>query len=614
MRRILAAALFSTILTIAADAPPVYWLLWFDTEDYVDPASDDAALRLARELDAMGVRATFKVVGEKARVLEERGRRDVIAALSKHDIGYHTNYHSIPPAPAVYLQKLGMADGAREFERREASGVEDIRRIFGVTPSSYGQPGNSWAPQTNVTLRKWGIPVYMDDGDQVGFDGQPFWFGGILYAFNLKNFTMRADLNDPALLGDAKSKFDAAVAAAKARGGGVLQSYYHPTEWSSTEFWDGVNFKYGANTPRNEWKKPQARTPESREQAFRIFFEFVKHVKNTPGVRIVTARDLPQLVENPLQRPISKDAATSLLAKSLDAHESWSAADLLLAALDVRPRYVDGPDQRGETSAGIASTIPRWLFDKTKADAKAYIETHGKLPSYVWAGNDSLSLADFAATLASAPATGSVPVRKGDLLTEQRIAKDAGKAYNWVIHAKGFAPADLLDLARLQAWTLKPAKLRETERASFVPAAFEVPRVYETAKYKLVPLGPELARQDYEAYMSSIEHLQQTFTRSKNWPRAGLTMADAIKDVEGEKARFDARRSFTYAIVTLDGKDELGCLYLSPSRQPDADAVARLWVTKARFDAGFEREVLPELKSWIAAKWPFRAVAWPGRD
>jgi hypothetical protein len=78
-------------IAFAADAtPPVYWLLWFDTEDYIDPASDDAALRLAKELDAMGVRATFKIVGEKARVWEERGRRDVISAVALHDIGYHT--------------------------------------------------------------------------------------------------------------------------------------------------------------------------------------------------------------------------------------------------------------------------------------------------------------------------------------------------------------------------------------------------------------------------------------------------------------------------------------------------------------------------------------------
>src|SRR5260370_15043941 len=82
-------------------------VLWFDTEDYILPASDDAALRLATWLSEQGIKATFKVVGEKARTLERRGRTDVIAALKKHEIGYHSNWHSVPPTPAQYLTECG---------------------------------------------------------------------------------------------------------------------------------------------------------------------------------------------------------------------------------------------------------------------------------------------------------------------------------------------------------------------------------------------------------------------------------------------------------------------------------------------------------------------------
>src|SRR6266436_2906909 len=91
---------------------PVYIVLWFDTEDYIEPAADDAALRIANDLAGMGVRATFKVVGEKARVLESRGRKDVVHALAAHNIGYHSNFHSIQPVPAVYLRRLGFIEGA----------------------------------------------------------------------------------------------------------------------------------------------------------------------------------------------------------------------------------------------------------------------------------------------------------------------------------------------------------------------------------------------------------------------------------------------------------------------------------------------------------------------
>src|ERR1700693_3624455 len=136
MKRVL--ILLFLCLNLAAARSPVYVVLWFDTEDYIDPIADDAALRIAQDLDRLGVRATFKVVGEKARTLEARGRRDVIRALEHHDIGYHSNFHSMQPTPALYLRDMGWLDGAAEFERREAPGVADIRRIFGVTPSCYG--------------------------------------------------------------------------------------------------------------------------------------------------------------------------------------------------------------------------------------------------------------------------------------------------------------------------------------------------------------------------------------------------------------------------------------------------------------------------------------------
>src|SRR5262245_42186289 len=97
----------------------VYVVLWFDTEDYILPPSDDAAMRVATFLKGQGIRGTFKVVGEKARTLERRGRKDVIAALAEHEIGYHSNYHSTQPSPAMYLNEMGWTDGVREFDRRE---------------------------------------------------------------------------------------------------------------------------------------------------------------------------------------------------------------------------------------------------------------------------------------------------------------------------------------------------------------------------------------------------------------------------------------------------------------------------------------------------------------
>ena len=147
---------FSSASSAAPAAKPrIDVILWFDTEDYLLPADDDASKRLAEMLTERNIRATFKVVGEKARVLEKRGRSDVIAALKKHDIGYHANFHSVHPTPSEYLADCGLLDGVAEFVRREGGGAADVRRIFAVnTLSCYGQPGSSWGAQTLAGLSR----------------------------------------------------------------------------------------------------------------------------------------------------------------------------------------------------------------------------------------------------------------------------------------------------------------------------------------------------------------------------------------------------------------------------------------------------------------------------
>src|SRR4029077_19295561 len=121
MRKILAGLICLMACAVLAGEtkpPEVDVILWVDTEDYLLPADDDASKRLAEMLTQRGIRATFKVVGEKARVLERRGRHDVIEALKKHDIGYHANFHSVHPTPSEYLAECGLLDGMAEFVRR----------------------------------------------------------------------------------------------------------------------------------------------------------------------------------------------------------------------------------------------------------------------------------------------------------------------------------------------------------------------------------------------------------------------------------------------------------------------------------------------------------------
>jgi hypothetical protein len=175
-----------------------------------------------------------------------------------------------------------------------------------------------------------------------------------------------------------------------------------------------------------------------------------------------------------------------------------------------------------------------------------------------------------------------------------------------------FAALALAPAARAQQ---APGAAAGAERARpFVPASFSPPTRVETKTFTLVPLGPALAQIDFAAYMSSIEHLQKTFTRSTAWPHPGITDADAMRDMEGEQTRFLKRQSFAYAVLTPDGRRERGCVYVSPSPVEGHDAVVRLWVTKAEHDAGFDAELYVWVTGWIRKDWPFRRVAYPGRS
>lgn len=151
-------------------------------------------------------------------------------------------------------------------------------------------------------------------------------------------------------------------------------------------------------------------------------------------------------------------------------------------------------------------------------------------------------------------------------------------------------------------------------KSSFVPADFQIPTLVETPGFKVVPLGPALVDIDFAAYMSSIEHLQTTFTRSTSWPHKDVSAADAMKDMQTEQGRFERRESFAYAVLAPDGSRERGCIYVYPSTVEGYDAVVTMWVTKAEYDAGFDTELYAWAQKWVASAWPFAKVAYPGRS
>lgn len=467
----------------------VYVFLWFDTEDYILAQSDDAAKRIALFLTQQGIRATFKMVGEKGRVLERRGRRDVIGALAQHEIGYHSNTHSQHPTVAEYESTLDWETGVEEFTRRERAGFDDLKRIFAQAPSCYGQPGESWAPQPYGALKKWGVQVYLDEAKHIGLNGKPFWYGGLLNIFNTSEGPQLRPNDDWSNLAEAKAKFQSFYLRMTSRPeGGIISLYFHPAEFIHHQFWDAVNFAHGANPPPQEWKLPPVKTPEESDKAFNYLEELVASMKSFPRVEFVTASQGLSLFADSAQKRAFSSSELADIAAHVDQEISFQLRDdYNLAPSEVfallerflagvirkkgsEPTVLDGtPSGPPSAAVPIRDTLEvAWSqFARTVLDVADFLEKRNQIPVVVWLGSVAVSpeayLLGLARVTKSLMAKGELPetvtISPARLVSAPYVANDDPALWHWVIFPEGFHSPHLMDLARLQAWTLKPARI-----------------------------------------------------------------------------------------------------------------------------------------------------------
>jgi hypothetical protein len=138
---------------------------------------------------------------------------------------------------------------------------------------------------------------------------------------------------------------------------------------------------------------------------------------------------------------------------------------------DQRPEQV-----QLEFAYGPAAAPQRFLtegafrWDAVRQGAKELLDAvhqTGQLPSVVWIAGQPLRPEDFAVTLASVVAAGhypaQVPLRQGELEAKKFVADDSPRLWGWVIFPPGFTAPHMMEIAKLQAWTIKPAVLRKLD-------------------------------------------------------------------------------------------------------------------------------------------------------
>ncbi len=146
----------------------------------------------------------------------------------------------------------------------------------------------------------------------------------------------------------------------------------------------------------------------------------------------------------------------------------------------------------------------------------------------------------------------------------------------------------------------------------FVPRELHVPAKLETAEFRLRMLTIHDVVKDFDAVVTSVNHLK-TLRPGGKWPE-GLTLEQNLIDLGWHQKEFQIRRSFAYTVVSLSEQTVKGCVYIEPTRKRGYDAEVYLWARQSELANGLEERLYETVQRWLTNEWPFEKAAFPGRS
>ena len=152
-------------------------------------------------------------------------------------------------------------------------------------------------------------------------------------------------------------------------------------------------------------------------------------------------------------------------------------------------------------------------------------------------------------------------------------------------------------------------------RQTLVDEDFEVPQGLVNEKFRLRMLTIHDLVKDYEAVMSSAEHLKETYSAiwDSDWPE-GLTNEEDLIGLWRHQMEFVLHYSFAYTIMSPDESLCLGCLYINPCRKMGYDAEVSMWGRSSELVNNLDSELYSCIKKSIDEAWPFSRPAYLGRE
>ena len=142
------------------------------------------------------------------------------------------------------------------------------------------------------------------------------------------------------------------------------------------------------------------------------------------------------------------------------------------------------------------------------------------------------------------------------------------------------------------------------ETATFVPPTFAAPGPPRVGPYVWNILEPTILAPDYQALLD----------RDGRTGPVTITSPQDYGELKRHQWEFQHHTAFAYGVLSPDRQSELGCVYINPSTKAGYDATVRIWVTKQGAAAGLDPVLEKAVRAWMTAKWPFKKVAFPGRD
>ena len=95
-----------------------------------------------------------------------------------------------------------------------------------------------------------------------------------------------------------------------------------------------------------------------------------------------------------------------------------------------------------------------------------------------------------------------------------------------------------------------------------------------------------------------------------SWP-AGLSLEQDLIDLGWHQKEFQRRSSFAYTVMSLDEQRCIGCIYIYPSTEADAEVF--FWVRSDQFET-LDENLNQTVRDWMSESWPFGKVQYPGRE